>query len=84
MMTVIDTFVIKGRGPVACTRSDGPCPLNGSKVRRVSDGQEWTVVGVERFGARLGTVGKEGEEISLLLRGEATFVVGDELERVPV
>lgn len=82
MMTVIDTFVIKGRGPVACTRSDGPCPLNGSKVRRASDGAEWTVLGVERFGNRLGTVGDEGEKISLLLGGEDAFAVDDELERV--
>jgi hypothetical protein len=83
MMRVIDTFLIKGRGPVACTRSDGPCPLNGSQVRRLADGQTWTVVGVERFGNRLGTVGDVGEQISLLLRGDAAFYAGDELERVP-
>lgn len=82
MMPILDTFRIKGRGPVACTRSDGPCPLNGSKVRRTSDGAEWTIVGVERFGHRLGTIGGEGEQISLLLRGEAEFFAGDELERV--
>lgn len=82
-MRVFDTFMTKGLGPIATTKSDGPCPLSGSRVRRISDGQVWTVNGVERSGGLLGTAGKAGEPIGLLLKADnnAEAVRGDELER---
>jgi hypothetical protein len=80
MMRVKEVFKIKGRGTVATVETDGPCPANGSQVRRLADGQTFTVHGVERFGTRLGTAGKSGEPVGLLL-GDADIAAGDELER---
>lgn len=82
-MTVRDTFRIKGRGVVACVETDGPCPLNGSQLRRVSDGQTWTVCGVERFGAKLGAVGEAGERVGILVSAGVEPAAGDEIERIP-
>jgi hypothetical protein len=84
-MRVLDTFTIKGRaGVVACVESDGPCPLPGSQLRRVADGQQWTVCSVERFNIYLGTPGKPGEKIGILLSGDPPPEAGDELDRALV
>lgn len=83
-MRVIDTFTLKDRGPVVCVESDGPCPIRGSQLRRVADGQLWTVAGVERFAIHLGTLGKRGENIGILLSGSQPPNIGDELERLQV
>lgn len=82
MMRITDTFRIKDRGLVACVESDGPCPLPGSKLRRLSDGATWEVKGVERFGTFLGTTGHAGERISILLDEGPEPLPGDEIERV--
>ncbi len=82
-MRVTDTFTLKGRGLVACVESDGPCPLRGSRLFRPTDGQLWTVEGVERFAIHLGTHGRQGEKIGILLSGSPPPNVGDEVERVP-
>lgn len=82
MMRVLDTVRLKRLGLLACVESDGPCPLNGSQLRRVADGQVWIVKGVERFGIHLDTPGRAGEKIGILLSDGSEPAIGDELERV--
>lgn len=81
MMKIIDVFQIKGRGTVATTVTDGPCPLHGTNIIRTRDGAVWTITGVERFCKYLRTVGEKGESVGLLLRGDAVPLPGDEIER---
>ena len=82
MMRVLDTFHMKQRGLVACVETDGPCPIVGSKLRRLHDGRVYTVRGVERFLNKIGTVGDAGEKVGLLLTEVPSLKGGDELERV--
>jgi hypothetical protein len=79
-MKLEDRFEIKGRGSVFTTRIDGAPPVTNGRVRRLRDGVEWTVKGIESFlrmrGLRL------GDPIGLLLEGESQPEVGDEIEAV--
>ncbi len=81
-MRVYDTYTIYGLGVVACVESDGPCPLRGSQLRRITDGQTWTVLGAERFAIYLGTPGKSGEKVGIVLAGDSPPNVGDDIARV--
>lgn len=48
-MKIDGVFTIKHRGPVVTGEWDGDALAPGDTVRRVSDGSEWRVVGIERF-----------------------------------
>lgn len=49
----------------------------------MSDGQIWTVLGVERFGAKRGTAGVAGESVGILVSDGHEPLPGDEIERLP-
>lgn len=76
-MTVIHTFRIQNRGLVFHTVLDGPCPAVGSRLVRRSDGQTWTVLGIERFNR----MPIEGEPAGILVSSGPEPQVGDEIER---
>lgn len=71
-MRVLDTFTIKSRGVAICVELDGAQPVNGAVLRRRSDGQTWTVTGVER--------NARGPTGALLVRENPAPAVGDDLE----
>ncbi|MFI5297397.1 MAG: hypothetical protein ACHREM_04805 [Polyangiales bacterium] len=79
-MKLVERFEIKGRGYVFTTTVDGAPPVRGGRVRRPSDGMEWTVRGIEAFLQMRGR--QVGDSIGLLLEGEPQPEIGDDIEAV--
>jgi hypothetical protein len=78
---VLDFFRIKGLGAQVArlTWPGGPEPKVHEVLKRVSDGAEWMIHGIETHCIPL----REGHPVGLLLRGPKEVMIGDELERVP-
>ena len=79
-MKVIDTFMLKGRGQLIFVALDGPEPTLKSKLRRVGDGAEWSVRGIEWY-AIPRRPGKD-DKVGILLEGEKLAHEDDEIVRV--
>lgn len=76
ILKVLDLFKIKNRGSVVIIEPKLPLDLKiklGHAVKRISDNQEWTISGIERW--------SDNHPIdALLLKGDAEVLIGDELE----
>jgi hypothetical protein len=81
-MKILSTWVIHyGHGHCASVELDCDPPRSGEdEVVRPSDGARWRIAGVEFF---LHRPPRKGDRVGLLLRGDAAFHVGDEIEFAP-
>lgn len=77
-MKIDDVFKIEGRGYVAVIVLDCPELSLGTQLRRTSDGAVWTLRGLEWFAIprRPGA----GDRVGLLLDGEGTLEIGDDIQ----
>jgi hypothetical protein len=76
ILKVIEIFKIKNRGSVVIIDPKLPLDLKiklGHAVKRISDNQEWTIAGIERW--------SDNRLIdTILLKGDAEVLIGDVLE----
>lgn len=76
-MRIDGVFQIKGRGTVATVTLDGSRVALGVTVRRVSDGAEWRVKGIDRFA--IPRPPGPNDRVGLLVEGDARPEIGDEI-----
>jgi hypothetical protein len=83
-MRVLDRVHIKGRGDVVALVNETEVAHEGCRLRRMRDGAEWPVRGVERFGKFLDLPTLlVGEKIGLLVPDGCDAAIGEDVEIVP-
>jgi hypothetical protein len=80
-MKILDTFFLESRkGWLAFVEIDFEPLAVGKELVRKSDGARWRIDGIEFY---LHRPPRRNDRVGLLLRGEAAFKEGDEIELAP-